>query len=165
MKKDGKIRFIKDIYNSAKKEWKREKKQKVIEFYLKEELKKELEENPDRYYELKVYCNQFADIGEIQVLVGMLSVLIGYVSKFEQASFILSILLLSIIAIYLPAPYKKCKFVLDNIEQHELEKIMNKREIVSENDMDKRDEKEHIIDMIERIEGLKKMVAKESFTY
>ena len=156
MKKDGKIRFIKDIYNSAKKEWKREKKQKVIEFYLKEELKKELEENPDRYYELKVYCNQFADIGEIQVLVGMLSVLIGYVSKFEQASFILSILLLSIIAIYLPAPYKKCKFVLDNIEQHELEKIMNKREIVSENDMDKRDEKEHIIDMIERIEGLKK---------
>ena len=156
MKKDGKIRFIKDIYNSAKKEWKREKKQKVIEFYLKEELKKELEENPDRYYELKVYCNQFADIGEIQVLVGMLSVLIGYVSKFEQASIILSILLLSIISIYLPAPYKKCKFVLDNIEQHELEKIMNKREIVSENDMDKRDEKEHIIDMIERIEGLKK---------
>lgn len=73
-----------------------------------------------------------------------------------EASIILSILLLSIIAIYLPAPYKKCKFVLDNIEQHELEKIMNKREIVSENDMDKRDEKEHIIDMIERIEGLKK---------
>ena len=41
MKKEEKKRFIKDIYNAAKKEWKQEKKQKVIEFYLKEELKKE----------------------------------------------------------------------------------------------------------------------------
>ena len=31
MKKEEKKRFIKDIYNAAKKEWKQEKKQKVIE--------------------------------------------------------------------------------------------------------------------------------------
>lgn len=127
MRKKTKNRFIKDIYNSAKKEWKRKKKHKVIEFYLKEELKKELEENPDRYYELKVYCNQFSDVGEIQILVAMLSVLIGYVSDFEKGSIIICIFLLSIISIYLPTPYKKCKFVFDNIDQHEIEEIMQKK--------------------------------------
>ena len=155
MKKEEKNRFIKDIYGAAKKEWKQEKKQKVIEFYLKEELKKELEEGPERYYELKVYCNQFSDVGEIQVLVAMLSVLIGYVSDFEKGSLIICVLLLSIMSIYLPTPYKKCKFVLDNIEQCELEEIMVKREMVSENNMDEANEKEHINDMIRRIEELK----------
>lgn len=155
MKKEEKNRFIKDIYDAAKKEWKQEKKQKVIEFYLKEELKKELEEGPERYYELKVYCNQFSDVGEIQVLVAMLSVLIGYVSGFEKGSLIICVLLLSIMSIYLPTPYKKCKFVLDNIEQCELEEIMVKREMVSENNMDEANEKEHINDMIGRIEELK----------
>ncbi len=155
MKKEEKKRFIKDIYNAAKKEWKQEKKPKVIEFYLKEELKKELEEGPERYYELKVYCNQFSDVGDMQVLVAMLSVLIGYVSDFEKGSIIICVLLLSIISIYLPTPYKKCKFVLDNMEQCELEEIMVKREKVSENNMDERNEKEHINDMIGRIEELK----------
>ena len=155
MKKEEKKRFIKDIYNAAKKEWKQEKKQKVIEFYLKEELKKELEEGPERYYELKVYCNQLSDVGDIQVLVAMLSVLIGYVSDFDKGSIIICVLLLSIISIYLPIPYKKCKFVLDNIKQCELEEIMVKKEKVSENDKDQRNEKEHINDMIGRIEELK----------
>ena len=127
MKKEGKKRFIKDIYNAAKKEWKQEKKQKDIEFYLRKELKKELKKGPERYYELKVYCNQLADIGEIQILIGMLSVLIGYVTKFEQGSIFLIIFMLSIITIYLPIPYKKCKFVLDNMAKHELKKIMKKR--------------------------------------
>lgn len=152
MRKKTKNRFIKDIYNSAKKEWKRKKKHKVIEFYLKEELKKELEENPDRYYELKVYCNQFSDVGEIQILVAMLSVLIGYVSDFEKGSIIICIFLLSIISIYLPTPYKKCKFVFDNIDQHEIEEIMQKKEMVSENN---RDKKENTNDLISKIDKLK----------
>lgn len=164
MKKEEKKRFIKDIYNAAKKEWKQEKKQKVIEFYLKEELKKELEEGPERYYELKVYCNQFSDVGDIQVLVAMLSVLIGYVSDFDKGSIIICVLLLSIISIYLPIPYKKCKFVLDNIEQCELEEIMVKKEKVSRNDKDERNEKEHINDMIGRIEELKQTWLKKKIS-
>ena len=164
MKKEEKKRFIKDIYNAAKKEWKQEKKQKVIEFYLKEELKKELEEGPERYYELKVYCNQFSDVGDIQVLVAMLSVLIGYVSDFDKGSIIICVLLLSTISIYLPIPYKKCKFVLDNIEQCELEEIMLKKEKVSGNDKDERNEKEHINDMIGRIEELKRTWLKKKIS-
>lgn len=164
MKKEEKKRFIKDIYNAAKKEWKQEKKQKVIEFYLKEELKKELEEGPERYYELKVYCNQFSDVGDIQVLVAMLSVLIGYVSDFDKGSIIICVLLLSTISIYLPIPYKKCKFVLDNIEQCELEEIMLKKEKVSGNDKDERNEKEHINDMIGRIEELKQTWLKKKIS-
>lgn len=164
MKKEEKKRFIKDIYNAAKKEWKQEKKQKVIEFYLKEELIKELEEGPERYYELKVYCNQFSDVGDIQVLVAMLSVLIGYVSDFDKGSIIICVLLLSIISIYLPIPYKKCKFVLDNIEQCELEEIMVKKEKVSGNDKDERNEKEHINDMIGRIEELKQTWLKKKIS-
>ena len=164
MKKEEKNRFIKDIYNAAKKEWKQEKKQKVIEFYLKEELKKELEEGPERYYELKVYCNQFSDVGDIQVLVAMLSVLIGYVSDFDKGSIIICVLLLSMISIYLPIPYKKCKFVLDNIEQCELKEIMVKKENVSGNDKDERNEKEHINHMIGRIEELKQIWLKKKIS-
>lgn len=111
MKKTEKLDLLR-IFTIRRRKNGNEKRSKSYWILPQGRIKKELEENPDRYYELKVYCNQFADIGEIQVLVGMLSVLIGYVSKFEQASIILSILLLSIIAIYLPAPYKNVNLYL-----------------------------------------------------
>lgn len=120
--------------------------------YIRKELENELTANPNRYFELKAYCNEFSDIGEIPILVAMLSILIGYVSELEKGSIIFCAFLLSIIAICLPTPYKKCKFVFDNMDIKELEKI------VEENISDENAENMIIGDyenMVNEIEELK----------
>lgn len=136
-----KKRYIKDIYNTAKKNWKKNRKQKVIYFYLKEELEKELKENPDRYLEIKAYCDELSDVTDISILIAVLSTLI------EISEIKIYIVTLAIVAIYAVIPYKKCKFVLDNIKEQELEKIMDKQ--------DNLNKQENIDDLIEKVNVLK----------
>lgn len=142
-----KKRYIREIYSSAKREWKRNNKQKVVEFYIKRELEKELKEDLAgyRYFELKVYCNELSNIDDLSIMIAVLSVFMG-ISDTEK-NIIWVIVMLAIIAIFAVYPFKKCKFVLDNMTVQEVEKIMAKQ--------DNLDKQDNINDLIEKIEDLK----------
>lgn len=147
MKKKEKKKYIRDIYNLARKEWKTERKQKEFEFYLIEEIRRELQEDPERLLELKASCYSFSDCTDIEILISLLSIFIGKMTGKEEVLLLISVLLLSIVAIFFTYPHKQCKFAFDNIELCEFEKVVVKEDHLCD--------KVTINNMIRRIEDLK----------
>lgn len=116
---------IMSIYYLAKKAQKKDKSQTISDFYIWKELEREIANNHCRFFELRSICNDLSDKEDISVVISIYGVLYGYVILSEdKVAILIIIFILAFIEIFLPISFKKCKFVLDNMENSEYIKMM-----------------------------------------